>query len=92
MPPRVCGTRGVLELQPQERIPPDSGIKRVLLWCGRCGWEIYDVRQDQPPWSEYPIESVSERYRCPNCSDLVSGHWSGGGTTPGTEGYRPRSA
>jgi DNA-directed RNA polymerase subunit RPC12/RpoP len=82
----------VLELQPQERIPPDSGIKRVLLWCGRCGWEIYDVRQDQPPWSEYPIESVSERYRCPNCSDLVSGHWSGGGTTPGTESYRPRSA
>jgi len=90
MPPQVCGTRGQLELEPPEPITPGSGIKRVFLWCGRCGWEIHDVRQDHPPWTEYPIDHASERYRCPGCGGVVSGQWRGGGTTPWTEGYRSK--
>ena len=49
MQPRVCGSRGRLRMEPPERISPNSRIRRVYLSCGRCGWEIHGVPQDQPP-------------------------------------------
>ena len=90
MPPRGCKSRGRLQLEPLERIPPNSRIRRVYLSCGRCGWEIHGVREDQPPWYDYPVEGASERYRCPGCGGTVGGQWHGGDATPGTEGYTSR--
>jgi hypothetical protein len=90
VPARICGSRGSLELQPLERIPPNSSIKRMFMFCGRCCWEVHDVREDQPPWSDYPVEATSERCRCPGCGGMVSSQWHGGNATPGTEGYTPR--
>ncbi len=75
VPPEVCRTRGSLALEPVERIAPGSVITRVSLTCSRCGWQISDVREDRLPWRDHPIDSSTERYRCPGCGGVVVGQW-----------------
>jgi hypothetical protein len=67
----VCGGLGHPHIVPVA--PIERGAAFVSLNCPRCvpPWSASAVQLDAPPWSTAPIDTGSERYRCPACGGMV---------------------
>ena len=66
-----CGGLGHPHIVPLQAI--ESRLAFVSLNCPRCvpPWSASPVQFDRPPWSEAPIDTATERYRCPACGGQV---------------------
>jgi len=67
----VCGGLGHPHIVP--RAPIEREVAFVTLNCPRCvpPWSARSVQLSRPPWSHAPIDTASERYRCPACGGQV---------------------
>jgi hypothetical protein len=67
----VCGGLGHPHIVPA--VPIERGVAFVSLTCPRCvrPWSASPVALDRPPWSNAPIDTATERYRCPACGGQV---------------------
>lgn len=66
-----CGGLGHPHIVPLQ--PVETSAAFASLNCPRCvpPWSANPVQFDRPPWSEAPIDTTMERYRCPACGGQV---------------------
>jgi len=67
----ICGGLGHPHVVPTA--PIERGAAFVSLYCPRCvpPWSASPVELERLPWSAAPINTVTERYRCPACGGQV---------------------
>ena len=74
-PGHVCNELASIKLGPRTPIDRSTGVPWVYIYCCRPGWELDEIRGDDPEWHPILTDRRFKGFRCPTCRSRASHHW-----------------